>query len=230
MSTKRRTFEIDWNSIDRISRVIRQLKARKRELLKGTSVEDKITDGKRFQACLSIMNTDISNIYEDLELDQTHKYYTYAHLDSSNLVNVHKVLGAFAATLGINYVPFYIGKGFGERDSQIYRNETHRKVVQRLAAIGEVPKIIKIRKNLTESQALQLEAKLVDIFGLVPNGGLLTNLDEGHNKIARQLMYREHLLCIRPEVERERLKMELFPSAEVISRNGKHWIETNVPR
>jgi hypothetical protein len=145
-----------------------------------------------------IFNTDISSIYTGLALAESRDYYVYAHLDTSHKIAPGKHgITSFAATLGMDHFPFYVGKGTGERCFETARNETHRKTSQKLKRLGKEIKVIKLKEGLTESEALQLEAKLIDIFGLIPYKGLLTNLDEGHQPEARRALYQDAFLQLR---------------------------------
>src|SRR5208282_78053 len=152
-----------------------------------------------FDACSLIWNTDISSLYGALVLDTTPNYYVYAHLDSCRKVLVERAgVTTFAATLGMPYFPFYIGKGTGDRWQDFNRNETHRKVRERIARLSKAPIAIKLNDGLTEAQALQLEAKLIDIFGLITNGGKLCNLDEGLYPEQRRQFYLSAYRMLRP--------------------------------
>ena len=55
--------------------------------------------------------------------------------------------------------------------------------------LGFEPKILTVRAGLTEAAALEVESKLIDIFGLIPRSGYLTNLDEGHTPEQRRALY-----------------------------------------
>ncbi len=105
---------------------------------------------------------------------------------------------AFAATLGVDFKPFYVGKGKGNRYEKLKRNETYRKVLQVLDSRGLKPEIRIIANNLAESKALEVESKLIDIFGLQIYGGWLTNLDEGHAAKTRRSMYIESFATLNP--------------------------------
>jgi hypothetical protein len=205
-------IKVDWNSIDSLSKHSRHLNARIRELENnGIGAMERVKKGQKFVACYGIWETDISSIYSELSLNATRSYFVYAHLDPLQPIDLTRARNAFAATIGMEYLPFYIGKGINDRDKDLMRNETHRKIVQKLRAIGKEPVVVKVQQRLTESEALQCESKLIDIFGLMPNGGFLTNLDEGHNRIARRTLYRNYLrkLCRTPG-DYERLSQELF--------------------
>jgi len=174
-----KTFEIDWDDYEQVSKLGNQIKSRLGEINpnKASKAENQ---RRQYQAISDIYLTDISSLYSTVELDSKPVYYVYAHLDTTKKVAVSKnPKTTFAATLGMDFFPFYIGKGTGNRCYDINRNETHRKVKQRLASYGKEVKVVKIASDLTEVEALALESKLIDIFGLIPNKGLLTNLDEG---------------------------------------------------
>lgn len=74
--------------------------------------------------------------------------------------------------------PFYIGKGTGIRAWEHTLNIDNTKKGKRIAEIkaygSEVITTI-LADDLTESQALKLEAELIAAFGTEQNGGLLTN-------------------------------------------------------
>jgi hypothetical protein len=74
--------------------------------------------------------------------------------------------------------PFYIGKGVGTRawDHLLTTDETPKG--RRIAAIRETGHDVLVTilcKDLTELQAIQLEAEMIASFGTEPTGGLLTN-------------------------------------------------------
>jgi hypothetical protein len=193
-----RTFTVDWDSAEGIDRVLHQLKSRIGELHARDGKSKRARKFEQLQACQQILETDISSVYAELPLDSERKYYVYAHLDPSRkiAVGVHSVT-TFAATLGLTFFPFYIGKGIGDRCFDLNRSETHRKIVQRIKARGQDVEVVKLREGLTESEALQFEAKLIDIFGLIPYKGRLANLDEGMKPQERRSLYREALLTLR---------------------------------
>lgn len=185
-----KTFTVDWDDYAALSILGNQVKCRLGEI-NPNRVSRKEKTRKTIDLCKSIYDTDISEVYSQTALDVTPMYYVYAHLDTSKSIAIgrHGVT-TFAATLGMDYFPFYIGKGTGNRWCDLNRNETHRKVRAKLTTLEKEPKAIKILDGLTEMEALMIESKLIDIFGLIPYGGLLVNLDEGINRDERRHLYR----------------------------------------
>ena len=75
-------------------------------------------------------------------------------------------------------LPFYIGKGAGSRafDHLVKPDRTRKwKRIQEIMASGHRPLVDIVVEDLTENQALRLEAELVAAFGTVDTGGPLTN-------------------------------------------------------
>ena len=74
--------------------------------------------------------------------------------------------------------PFYIGKGTGNRawEHQLQPDDSEKGEVIK-AIQGEGLKVLHtvLADNLTEEQALKLEAELIAAFGIRKYGGLLTN-------------------------------------------------------
>lgn len=193
----KRTFEIDFDDIAACKRLINLLRGRVGEL-KVLDGQETRADRKRavFDACNAILETDISHLYKE-DNDLSREFYVYAHVDPSKKIAINKCgKTTFAATLGLTSPPIYIGKGTGLRAYDLNRNETHRKIRQKLLTFGTDISVHIVKSNMTSAEALALESKLIDIFGLIANGGRLANLDEGHCKEERRFLYSDHLSII----------------------------------
>lgn len=188
-----KTIELDWNDYEQVSKLFNQVKSRKLELEPGR-VSKKTKQALVYNACWDIFNTDISHLYDQ---SNDANYYVYAHCDPSSTLIVNRSgSAAFAASLGLQSYPFYIGKGLGNRAYDLNRNETHRKVRQRIKSFNRDVEVFIIAKNKTSSEALAMESKLIDIFGILSKGGKLCNLDEGKNSEDRIRIYRDKLAIV----------------------------------
>lgn len=75
-------------------------------------------------------------------------------------------------------MPFYIGKGAGSRafDHLVTPDATSKyDKIKEILASGAKPMVDILVEDLTETQALRLEAELIAAFGTVATGGPLTN-------------------------------------------------------
>lgn len=75
-------------------------------------------------------------------------------------------------------LPFYVGKGTGTRSHQhlIKPDETRKgQRIREVQSAGAKVLVSKLVEDLTEHQALKLEAELIAAFGTIDTGGLLTN-------------------------------------------------------
>ena len=73
---------------------------------------------------------------------------------------------------------FYIGKGTGSRafDHLVTPDATMKYTrIKEILASGAKPMVDILVEDLTEAQALRLEAELIAAFGTIETGGLLTN-------------------------------------------------------
>jgi hypothetical protein len=141
-----------------------------------------------------MMATDLSKIYENYETDNK-SYYVYVHCHPDMKLNIQNNLKHLflASQFGLSLVPIYVGKGVGNRFSELDRNDSHRKIRSALKKKNKDLIPIKIAEGLTEGQALAIESKLIDILGLMSlsKEGLLVNLDEGVAYDIRRKLYPE---------------------------------------
>lgn len=202
------SIEVDYTNINELMTLQNKIHSQiisLRVAKDGSARERKL---KRFNACKNIVETDISDLYSDLSLDMEPVYYIYAHCDDRQIAASKDGITTYAATMGLSHRPFYIGKGTGDRAYNLNRNETHRKVRQRLAEFNKEVNVVIIKDKLTELDALCLESKLIDIFGVIGKGGTLVNLDEGIKYKERQERYADYLAEINTYY-RNSLKIEV---------------------
>lgn len=200
-------IEVDYNNSSDIQAIIRKLKSRIGELDKNGRSRKQLASTK-FRACCDIYATDISDLYVDQKLDSSPNYYVYAHCEPNKIAIERDGVATWVATLGLDLIPFYIGKGTGNRAYDLNRNETHKKVRQKLKNFGQEVEVRIIKDGLTEIEALCLESKLIDMFGLLGKGGRLVNLDEGVKAKERQNRYKDKLTEIN-DFYKNSLKVEV---------------------
>lgn len=196
----KKIYEVDIHSLDECEKLFQKMKSIVCQLrAESGKFETRSQKNLRiFNACKKIYDTDISAIYAGLSLDKSPIYYVYTHSDPSTKITAGRYgRSTFAATIGLTKLPFYIGKGTGNRAYELTRNETHRKFRQTLHKFDKEIEVSIIKANLSELDALMMESKLIDIFGIISTGGNLVNLDEGINNKERQMLYKDALceLC-----------------------------------
>jgi len=186
-------IEIDYNNITELEE-LRKIISGQIQSIKSKFNGLKNLKKERFESCIDIYNTDISHLYSEIKLDEKPIYYVYAHCMSNKIAAKKDGITTWAATIGFTHIPFYIGKGTGRRAFDLNRNETHKKVREKLKIFDKNIEVKIIKENLTEMEALCLESKFIDIFGLMGKSGRLVNLDEGLKSKERQMLYRDSLI------------------------------------
>lgn len=183
-------FEVDWDSFEDVKSLLNVVKGRFNDLNPDrTSRKEK--EGKILDSCFNIFNSDISDVYYGMDLSESPNYYVYCHCNPKLKMTPNRGKTAFANSIGLVHRPFYVGKGTGNRAFDLNRSETHRKIKQNLKESNLEPEVIIVKDGLTEVEALCYESKLIDIFGLIPYKGWLSNLDEGYSFEERRNKYYE---------------------------------------
>jgi hypothetical protein len=109
--------------------------------------------------------------------------------------------------------PFYIGKGTGSRayDHLVTPDSTRKyKRIKEILDAGKKPIIDILVDDLTEAQALKIEAELIAAFGTEETGGVLTNAVVPSGLGGKS---RDHIVVPHGTVERAQLGLEFLKAA-----------------
>lgn len=196
-------IEVNWDNPSDIKKAISKLQFRRKNLLRQLGYDEIKFDGSKYNMdnllplFEDIWNTDLSEIYPNIG---SKNYYVYAHCNPLIKLSSKKDIKQLflAIKFNLEFLPFYIGKGTGNRFNELNRNDSHKKIRQSIKSKGKEIVPIKLIDNLTEGKALEYEAKLIDILGLISLSkyGLLVNLDESKESIFRRSLY-THPLAIK---------------------------------
>lgn len=131
--------------------------------------------GRLFEFLGTILDEDWTHLFKgDLE----RKYYVYAHVHPSKKLVEYEHPKCHMKTFG---VPFYIGKGTGNRAYDLNRNEGHGVILRQIKGNGKTSDdiVFILKDGLTEPEALALESQLIYFFGTKfdKRQGILVNLD-----------------------------------------------------
>lgn len=108
---------------------------------------------------------------------------------------------------------FYVGKGTGSRafDHLVTPDSTKKyKRIKEIVESGQMPIIEILVDDLTESQALKIEAELISAFGTEETGGILTNTVVPSGLGGKK---RDHIAVPHGSVERAQLGLEFLKTA-----------------
>ncbi|MCC6316813.1 MAG: GIY-YIG nuclease family protein [Gemmatimonadaceae bacterium] len=109
--------------------------------------------------------------------------------------------------------PFYVGKGTGSRayDHLVTPDRTRKYArIREILDAGARPLIDILVEDLTEAQALRLEAELIAAFGTEDTGGLLTNAVVPAGIGGKE---RKNIVVPQGAVERAQLGLEFLKTA-----------------
>ena len=109
--------------------------------------------------------------------------------------------------------PFYIGKGTGSRayDHLVSPDATKKyRRIKEILDTGKEPIIDILLDDLTEAQALKIEAELIAAFGTEETGGILTNAVVPSGLGGKK---RDHISVPQGAVERAQLGLEFLKAA-----------------
>lgn len=184
----KRIIEItNYDDPSELKKIISQLQSKRKTVLRKLGYNQITFNGSKYnsETVLPIINE-----YYDSTPNNFGNHYVYFHCNTLKPLFVKNDLKHLFLALkfpGMQYEPFYVGKGVGNRAYNLHRNDSHRKIRSNLIKYKKDIEVFIAEKNLDENSALLKESYLIDILGLISlsKHGILTNLDEGINSFNR---------------------------------------------
>lgn len=178
-----KTLIINWDNPSDLKKNISLLQKRRKEILRQLGYNQiKFNNSKyNIDTLLPIFN----NMFDAVEY-QEGNYYVYFHCNPLKKLNVAgNIKDLFLATKFsfLTHIPFYVGKGQGNRYLDLNRNDSHRKIRNQCLKMKQEIIPVKIIENVSEFTALQYENIFMYILGLraLSEHGLLCNLVENED-------------------------------------------------
>jgi group I intron endonuclease len=120
-------------------------------------------------------------------------FYVYVYLDTRKRGNF------IYSDYQFDYEPFYVGKGKNKRleehlwESRLKHDDFKSRKIKSIINDGYKPLFIKVKENLTENDAFDLEINLINLIGRYNlNLGPLTNLTNGGDGISGLIKTETH--------------------------------------
>ena len=172
---------IDWDNPSDIKKHISMLQIRRKLLLRKLGYNEITFNNSKYN--LDNIFPEINKLYNSIQIEKG-DYYVYFHCNPLIKVDIRNSLkDLFLATnFNINYLPFYVGKGKGNRYLDLNRNDSHRKLRTSLHNLKLEIIPIKVIENISENSALTLENFYMYFLGLkaLTKDGYLCNLSENN--------------------------------------------------
>lgn len=176
----KKKFDIDWDDPKDIKKYISILQLRRKNILREYGYNEVNFNGSKYNLdnLLPLFQT-----FFDYVVPEKGNNYVYFHCNPLKKLNIKSdIKHIFLASKfpNLNYEPFYVGKGNGNRAFELNRNDSHRKIRNQINKFGKEIEPIIIIDNISENCSLSYENIFMYILGLraLSNNGILVNLME----------------------------------------------------
>jgi hypothetical protein len=177
----------DWSDPSELKKTISRLQNRRKTVLRQLGYDQIHFNGSKYNLdhILPALEAMLDHRLPEEESGRNN-YYIYFHCNPLKKLFVkNDIKHLFLAKNfpGMTHVPFYVGKGTGNRAYQFERSGPYAKIRAKLRGFDLEPSVFIAKSELSENQAFNLESKIIDILGVthLEKHGLLVNLDEGSN-------------------------------------------------
>lgn len=182
--TMKKIFEIDFDDPSDLKKHIRLLNNRRRNILQKMGYNEIKFNSNKFN--IDSILPEIELVFNNIPIENG-KHYVYFHCNPLHKLNVQGDLKHLFLAMKFNSlktVPFYVGKGIGNRYLILNRNDSYGKIRNQISKMNKEIEPIKIIENVSENTALIYENFFMYFLGLkaLSNHGMLVNLSENDTK------------------------------------------------